>query len=1240
MALNKVPYVDGTTVIYANNLNDIQDEIIANAADIDDLEGDVSSLDSGKVDKVNGKGLSTNDFTNTDKTALDNIKTTDTTLAVSGKAADAKTVGDNVMKWFSPPTSFGLADMPRYSYTFCDVSKFTDAPSNISGYVCITRTPFNVAGNISHVTLQIRDTPQNVYYSRFTEGATFPGWTKVATTANIPVIDAGLTHSGQAADAKAVGDALALKVDAVNGKGLSTNDFTDAEKTALDNIKTTDTTLSVSGKAADAKATGDHVMMWYNAPASPETFALSDMPRYSYTYVSASRFTNAPDGETGYASIVRRPYNSTGNMSIVTFQTRENLYYGVFVEGETFAGWSKVADQAGVETLVAGQIDDTLSVSGKAADAKVTGDTLATKADEGETSTKISDIDNAFGLVHVTWEQGNINSSGANSSSSTIIRTNYIPTTPGEQFIKYSRAGTNGGFTTYACRFYDENKTFLESNYSFIAPENAAFMRTTAGGSNASDGQKISIVRTPNNLTIDVGKRFVYGETAQSQILNIRTPAEAGARIFFMPIVWGGPEPSRITLYGESEGVYTELGYVSGLYDFITPTLDRSYSSFRATVTGDAPSESVALRVVFCVVGNDKISPVAYALGKKLNEASIAGLQEEVEELQETVDTMDESLLGATYNIFNKEDITLLSAYFGSDNVVKSSTGTRMLYMPIKPDTNYIYSYISGAYAKNIATSAIVPAVGDTLTAPTILTDSTGPGNGRQYRHFHTAEDAAYLAIYFYNSTHDSLTVDELLSGIMITEGTDFKMPYRAIEQGRVVTRDQMPVNPYGIFGIRFRKDYIIPRVERVYDAEGLTYRQQTADTVEYSDFDKAFPWSDMRECNVTVDGNGKKTIVYSGETGFSRSNNTFIEVPAFWFRRTVVKGIEEWCISGRPFSGADLEPWFLDSNGNPLKYRYIARYEGADGTNGISITGETPKTSVTRAAAKTLCETANYTLMDVYGYFALSHLMAIEYGTLDVQTYNIGISYLPYSMSTSGWNRPTNTATGNVAELSYSASDPRLTYLNVGDTIYLSPSGTQNTSNPRLITAIEFPSSTTVRITFSGDAYEISPSAAVFPAMQPTGRTDSMTYANGRPIANPMNSPFQYRGIENPYGNVWEFADNVTWTKSSGKFTIHSAETSFSAPDQQSTGNDDSTAGWIKTFGYDRDMPWATLPATVGSSLKNKYISDEWNNSTSSSQILVMSGGWDHQSLNGAFIARGLGSTTSNWLYGYRAMI
>ena len=75
--------------------------------------------------------------------------------------------------------------------------------------------------------------------------------------------DTTLTQSGVSADAKAVGDELAQKVDAVTGKGLSTNDYTTSDKTKLDGIASgatkvdIDTTLTTSGKAADAKAVGD-----------------------------------------------------------------------------------------------------------------------------------------------------------------------------------------------------------------------------------------------------------------------------------------------------------------------------------------------------------------------------------------------------------------------------------------------------------------------------------------------------------------------------------------------------------------------------------------------------------------------------------------------------------------------------------------------------------------------------------------------------------------------------------------------------------------------------------------------------------------------------------------------------------------------------------------------------------------------------------------------------------------------
>ena len=89
----KVTYVDNETVIHAANLNAIQDSTLQNETDIDALE-------SGKVDKVAGKGLSTNDFNNDAQSKLSNLPTAaelDTALAgkvpttrkVAGKALSA-----------------------------------------------------------------------------------------------------------------------------------------------------------------------------------------------------------------------------------------------------------------------------------------------------------------------------------------------------------------------------------------------------------------------------------------------------------------------------------------------------------------------------------------------------------------------------------------------------------------------------------------------------------------------------------------------------------------------------------------------------------------------------------------------------------------------------------------------------------------------------------------------------------------------------------------------------------------------------------------------------------------------------------------------------------------------------------------------------------------------------------------------------------------------------------------------
>ena len=79
----------------------------------------------------------------------------------------------------------------------------------------------------------------------------------------LSAIDSTLTQQNKAAEAKATGTALAGKVDKVPGKGLSTEDYTTAEKTKLSGIAAgatatqIDSTLTQQGQAADAKAVGD-----------------------------------------------------------------------------------------------------------------------------------------------------------------------------------------------------------------------------------------------------------------------------------------------------------------------------------------------------------------------------------------------------------------------------------------------------------------------------------------------------------------------------------------------------------------------------------------------------------------------------------------------------------------------------------------------------------------------------------------------------------------------------------------------------------------------------------------------------------------------------------------------------------------------------------------------------------------------------------------------------------------------
>lgn len=160
--------------------------------------GKIKTLVGTKVDKVEGKGLSTNDYTTTDKNKLSNI------------ASGAQV---NVIESIK---------VNNAAQTVTSKSVNITVPTNLSDLT-------NDGNYVSDANYVHTD-------SNFTadEKTKLAG---IATGATKVTVDTTLSStSTNAIQNKAVNTALGNKVDKVSGKGLSTNDYTTDEKNKLSGI--------------------------------------------------------------------------------------------------------------------------------------------------------------------------------------------------------------------------------------------------------------------------------------------------------------------------------------------------------------------------------------------------------------------------------------------------------------------------------------------------------------------------------------------------------------------------------------------------------------------------------------------------------------------------------------------------------------------------------------------------------------------------------------------------------------------------------------------------------------------------------------------------------------------------------------------------------------------------------------------------------------------------------------------
>lgn len=204
----------------------------------------VYSALSGKVDQVSGKGLSTNDYTTTEKNKLAGIAAGANNYVhpttAGNKHIPAGGSSGQILRWSAAGTAVWGADQ---NTTYSNMTGASSSAAGASGLV-----PAPAAGTANRYlrsdgTWAVPPDNNTTYANATTSAAglmSASDKTKlngIATGANKTTVDTSLSStSANPIQNKAVHTALAGKVDKVSGKALSTNDFTDAYQSKLDSV--------------------------------------------------------------------------------------------------------------------------------------------------------------------------------------------------------------------------------------------------------------------------------------------------------------------------------------------------------------------------------------------------------------------------------------------------------------------------------------------------------------------------------------------------------------------------------------------------------------------------------------------------------------------------------------------------------------------------------------------------------------------------------------------------------------------------------------------------------------------------------------------------------------------------------------------------------------------------------------------------------------------------------------------
>lgn len=152
-----------------------------------------------------------------------------------------------------------------------------------------------------------------------------------------------------------------------------------------------------------------------------------------------------------------------------------------------------------------------------------------------------------------------------------------------------------------------------------------------------------------------------------------------------------------------------------------------------------------------------------------------------------------------------------------------------------------------------------------------------------------------------------------------------------------------------------------------------------------------------------------------------------------------------------------------------------------------------------------------------------------------------------------------------------------------------------------------------------------IGQGVSVASAAAASGMTDAMVFHTGRAAGTDNLVSVKWRGIENWWGNIWQWVDGLNYVNGTVHFCLNPAQfaddtaTNYTANTGYTIPNNLS-GSYMTNFGVSTNAPWLLLPNVVGGSATTYLCDAMWSSGTTSAdwRVAIFGGAWGYGSVCG----------------------